>query len=356
MFQVEMLPASEGDALWIQYGDVSAPRQILIDGGRAGTYFEVKQRLANLPEDRRKFELLVITHVDRDHIEGALALLEDPELDHAFDQIWFNGYDHLNGVEIETFGAVQGERLTAAILRRRAVWNKAFKGGPVVVEDGGSLPVVTLDGGLKLTILSPDSKKLQKLLPVWRKECEEAGLLPGIEARIVEANGLESLGALPGVEELATKPVVPDKTPANGSSIALLAEYCGMRVLLGADAHLDRLTSSVQRLVDIQGGRLELDALKLPHHGSSGNVSQALLHLVKCSRYLISTNGSYFHHPAPEAIARLLKFGGRGKSLHFNYATEFTSRWCDEGLQRAYDYSVHYPPGPQGALMVNFEG
>ena len=129
MFQIEMLPAREGDALWIRYGSPDAPHQILIDGGRASTYREIKQRLYGLSEQQRVFELFVITHVDRDHIEGALKLLEDPDLDLVFKEIWFNGYDHLNNVDLETFGALHGERLTTAILRRRDRWNAAFGGG-----------------------------------------------------------------------------------------------------------------------------------------------------------------------------------------------------------------------------------
>ena len=167
MFEIEMLPAREGDALWIRYGNPDALRQILIDGGRAGTYNEIKERVAQLPADQRKFELFVITHVDRDHIEGALKLLEDPDLDLAFGEIWFNGYDHLKGVELETFGAMQGERLTTAILRRKARWNTAFSGGAVKVDDVGDLPLRKLKGGMKLTILSPDTDKLTKLVPAW---------------------------------------------------------------------------------------------------------------------------------------------------------------------------------------------
>lgn len=360
MFEIEMLPAREGDALWIRYGDPASPHQVLIDGGRAGTYNEIKARFSQLPEDQREFELFVITHVDRDHIEGALKLLEDPNLSLAFKEIWFNGYDHLQGTELETYGAVQGERLTTAILRRKAVWNKAFGGGPIKVANNGDLPVRTLVGGLKLTILSPDADKLEKLLPKWKKECADAGLQPGIEARITEAAGLEPLGTRPNVERLAANPLAADKTLPNGSSIALLAEYDGIRVLLGADAHLDRLTASVGQLAEAEGGTLALDAFKLPHHGSAGNVSQGLLERIACPRYLISSNGDYFSHPADEAIARLLKFGGPSKTLYFNYASDFTKPWRDDVLQAEYDYEVEFPTdnddGIDGTLVVSLTG
>jgi beta-lactamase superfamily II metal-dependent hydrolase len=342
MFEIEMLPAREGDCLWIRYGDPDAPSQILIDGGRSSTYEDIKQRFADLPENQRTFELFVITHVDRDHIEGALALLEDPDLDLAFEEIWFNGYDHLQNVALETFGALQGERLTTALLRRKARWNTAFSGGPVKVADDGSLPSHTLAGGLTLTVLSPDSGKLAKLLPQWEAECAAAGVQPGVDARRTEVEGLESFGGVPDIEMLAVRKTKLDATLPNGSSIALLAEYDGVRVLLGADAHTDRLTASLQTLAT-DGEAFALDAFKLSHHGSSGNVSQELLALIRCQNYLISTNGSYFKHPTAEAIARVIKFGGPDKTLHFNYASDYTRLWDEEGLRRDYDFRVQFP-------------
>src|SRR4051812_5937024 len=75
MFEIKMLPAREGDCLWLRYGDAKKPRQILFDAGRAATAVELKARFRALKRAERRFELLVISHVDRDHIEGALSLL-----------------------------------------------------------------------------------------------------------------------------------------------------------------------------------------------------------------------------------------------------------------------------------------
>jgi hypothetical protein len=51
--------------------------------------------------------------------------------------------------------------------------------------------------------------------------------------------------------------------------------------------------------------RLRLDAVKLPHHGSMGNVSEAWLQWIDCADWLISTNGAIFDHP-DVATARLI--------------------------------------------------
>jgi phosphoribosyl 1,2-cyclic phosphodiesterase len=102
-----MLPARERDCLWIRYGDARKPNQILIDGGRLATSQAIRACFAALPVAQRTFELLIITHVDRDHIEGVLGLLEDTKFAVKFKDIWFNGYDHLKNTKLETFHAYQ---------------------------------------------------------------------------------------------------------------------------------------------------------------------------------------------------------------------------------------------------------
>ena len=74
MFQIEMLPAGRGDCLWIEYGSCSDVHRILIDGGPEGTYDVLRERILALPPAERRFELIVLTHVDRDHIAGLIPL------------------------------------------------------------------------------------------------------------------------------------------------------------------------------------------------------------------------------------------------------------------------------------------
>jgi glyoxylase-like metal-dependent hydrolase (beta-lactamase superfamily II) len=73
-FRIDMQPAREGDCLWVEYGDPARPRRILIDGGRRSAYTELKKRFADLPRGQREFELLILSHMDADHIEGLLEL------------------------------------------------------------------------------------------------------------------------------------------------------------------------------------------------------------------------------------------------------------------------------------------
>ena len=347
-----MLPAREGDCLWLRYGRPDRPQQVLVDGGRAATAKEVRERLSALTPEQRVFELFVITHIDRDHIEGVLSLLTDKTF--RFEDIWFNGYSHLDDSDdLEIFGAEQGERLSALLSKDDRPWNKAWGGRSVCISKK-ELPFATLPGGLKLTVLSPDRDKLQRLKPVWERECKKAGLVPGVESRPSEAlpAELESFGSI-NVEQLAASEFEEDTAQANGSSIALLAEYEGKKVLLTGDAHTDRLCESIKALRK-ESPRLKLDAFKISHHGSEHNLSQELLELIDCSCFLISTNGAYFKHPTATAMARLIKFSGRHSKVYFNYRTDYTSVWDNDAWRAKYGYSTLYPSqGSNGTLVIS---
>ena len=95
------------------------------------------------------------------------------------------------------------------------------------------------------------------------------------------------------------------------------------------------------------GGRLQLDAFKMPHHGSRRNLSREIVEAVDCPRFLVSTDGSRFGHPDPEALARVIKFGGERPELIFNYRTEKTLAWKKPAWMKKYGYSVRYLDAPK---------
>lgn len=354
IFRIDMLPSREGDCLWIEYGDPARPCKILIDGGRKVACATLKKRISALPTKERSFELLVLSHVDADHIEGLLKLIGDPEITLRFKDVWFNGKRHLERWKqgSEAFGAVQGEALTEGILRRRWKWNAAYKGKSVVIPDSGRLPVHVLDGGMRLTLLSPTWEKLLKLAPVWEKELRKAGLVKKKARADVDPPGLEGFGPLtiPDVERAAVSPFQDDASAANGSSICLLAEFDGRRVVLAGDGHAEVLASSLDKLRR-HGKPIELDAYKVSHHGSRGTHSVELMRRMRCSRFLISTDGSRHKHPHDESIARILKYGGGGLELRFNYATEHASRWDNARLKEHYRYATVYPRDRERGLL-----
>lgn len=349
IFTLEMLPAREGDCLWITYGDETSKRHVLIDGGRSATGKAVRKKIAALPEDERRLELIVASHVDRDHIEGLLALAEDKFGGVEIGDIWFNGYTHLvNG--FIPFGAVQGERLGDALIANGLPWNEAFGRKRVAIEEGEPIRLPDLPGGLRLTLLSPTPAKLQAMKAVWEAEVRIAGMKAGLPAEQALPRGFRRMGPI-DVDTLAASQFEDDHAEANGTSIALLAEFAGRRVLLSADAHGDVLTASLKTLAN--GGRLKLDAFKIPHHGSAHNLSREMLDLIECKRFLVSTNGSYFNHPDSSAISRIVRHGGERPEIVFNYRTDETESWEDANLQSRFEYSTVYPGGANGFQLVD---
>jgi len=334
----------------------------------------LRERILALPEDDRHFELLVVTHVDIDHIGGSLDLLREREkLGVSFGEIWFNGYVHLTpGGSVpqpeaaDLLGPLQGEALTELIVANGAnKWNAAAGGGALVVPAAGPLqPLRQLPGGMQLTLLSPTQAQLDRLQPRWHAACRKAGIVPGA-ATAADARQLEEdeepaedddLLGDPDVARLAAMPFKPDRAIPNGSSLALLAEYQGRRALLTGDAYAPVLVDALARLPGNAAGRLQLDAVKLSHHGSRGNTSADLVRAVDCRNWLVSTNGKIFHHPDGEAIARVLRDGGAGVQLHFNYRSECNEMWAALGLQRKHGYTARYPANEGEGVCLDLDG
>lgn len=366
MFEIEMLPADHGDCLIIRYGPAARPRRILIDGGTPSTFKRLQRYIEALPPRQRRFELLIVTHIDSDHIGGILPLLREmPGV--SFGDIWFNAWHHLTPRAQRFLGPQQGDLLGNLLSQRpKLPWNKAFKSDTVAVPDTGALPVIELDGDMKLTLLSPRWKELRELEKSWTDQAFQAGRIPGELPFLSGAarGGLELLGGSSRLEQLAAARFFPDAAVANGSSIAVLAEHGGKRALLTGDAFAPVLIESLQRLPGFKG-QVAVDAVKLPHHGSEANVSSELIKLLQSNRYLISTNGKIFKHPDEEAIARVLVNGGDEARIFFNYASETTLPFKKQRIRRpasgkrrgsgkreSRESPFVYPASGEGGLIV----
>ena len=362
MYTIEMLPARQGDALWIEYGPEEAPHRVLIDGGAPGTESVLRDRIEALPEEQRRFDLLVVTHVDSDHIAGVLGLLAEPLDGLAFDDVWFNAWDEIvlareAIADPGILGPKQGERLSARLQSSRIPWNVAFEGGPVALRaDTLELPRRRLRGGMVMTLLGPTRARLGAMHKVWAKKIREYGLTPGeagweLEGLLGHPEDRDDPGILGedddgriDVEALARTPMRRDNSKANGSSIALLAEYDGARCLLAGDAYPDDLGEALDQLPEA-GGPVAIDAVKLSHHGGKKNTNENLLRRLRCRRYLVSTNGSYYDHPDRETIARVLVHGRAAgdPELVFNHRVPETEVWDDDRLQGGrYPFTAVY--------------
>jgi hypothetical protein len=342
--EIQFLPANEGDAIWVRWGK---GRQLLIDAGKDGAGKRLRARLEDLPKSRRIFELLVVTHVDADHIGGVITSLIDPgPLDGLkFKDLWFNGWSHINGKQptLEPMGGAQGEILTNWIRDTKTPWNKAFGGGAVVRES--PLRRVELADGMAITVLGPPSERFAALIPKWQENVRDAikkGRLkrvsPGLEAMGRPKPTKPKLATAAALEKLANTRFTSDTAPANGSSICLLLEYGERRVLLTGDAYAHDV---VDGLALVKPKPQSIDLVKLAHHGSQNNTSDELVDAVRCRQWVVSTNGTLHFHPDASTIARVLRAKRTPRpQLVFNEPSTYNSWWDDDELRSRFHYKT----------------
>ena len=108
------------------------------------------------------------------------------------------------------------------------------------------------------------------------------------------------------LDDLMAKPYPSSDTSiANQSSIVFTFEYAGIRNLFCGDTWAE----------NIPGGKYDL--VKLPHHGSIRNISDALLSRIQADTFLICADGT--SHPNKQTIAKLLQQYGN-ISIYSNYS------------------------------------
>lgn len=359
-YSIEMLGACHGDALLVQYGK-DRIRRLLIDGGPLHAFPALQKRLDALPAGDQRVELLVITHVDTDHVEGIIRLLAMPEAKWpiAPEEIWFNGWRHLE--EARNLGGREGE-LVSALIHKRAGdrWNTRFGGHAVRVQ---SLPDdrVDLEGDMVLKMLSPDAEALESLLEDWRESAEdweiEPGNLEAAWAQLVDESKFHPGSELTlGPEDLTAKLRKllkgKDNSKANGSSIAFIGEFGGKSCMFLGDARMQVVCASLKRLGATKNVPLQLDAVKMSHHGSKNNITPEFFELVDAQHYLISTNGDRFKHPDHDAIEAVIQGSRRKPTLWFNYRSQFTTSWEAGSKEPGAKYSTKYPaPGAEGIIV-----
>lgn len=336
-----MMQAAYGDSLLLEFGEAERPHRILIDGGPWYSYDSLRERLLRIPESQRELDLLVVTHIDADHIDGIVRLLQDDSLGVTFKDIWFNDWEQLQPGLTGVLGARQGEYLGALLDTKSLPWNEALGRKPVMVPRDGALPRLPV-GDAELVLLSPGPDELENLRRHWQKVLKKAGITPGDRDHALAELENKSRYAPPrGVLGLE-----PDSSEANGSSIAFMFIHEGKRLLLAGDAFAPVLEASLARFHAEEGGEPPVEAFKLAHHGSFSNITKKLVRQAHARRYLVSTNGAYFKHPDPEAIQLILaNHTGAPPELVFNYRTEFTEPWADPARQQREGYRAVYPDG-----------
>lgn len=352
VFELKVFPAADGDCMLLTWGEEGDLHRMVVDGGRRAAYPHLRADLEDIAARGGTLELLVLTHVDADHIEGALAFAKDRERPLEPRDVWFNGYRQLRAPGRRSIR--QGDAYSAAIDGNRWRLNHHFGGRAASVENADGPIVVE---GLRITMLSPDAAHLAALAAKWESWLDEQARYAGRTGTgTTRRSGRRPRNPIPDpllLDDLVGDGPI-DTEVANGSSIAFIAEWRDRRVLFAGDAHPDLLAASLAPLASEEGGRYRLDLLKASHHGSANNTTRELVGILDCPRILLSSNGNHHEHPDPQSIARFLRFGPTGgKVLYFNYDTDRTRPWAAEEARQRYGYEAVYPTGEPGVLEID---
>ena len=340
---VRALPAACGDCLVVEYGSTGTrPYRVLIDGGLKSSYDEgLGKYLSESADQPTEFDVVVVTHIDLDHIEGIIEALSRPQLVAA--SIWFNGRDQLDELinpEADSRGARQGDALDRLIPADKR--NPIVGGTATHVPASGAVRLDGMPGAAHCTLLSPSLDRLEQLLKKWPKPARGDAIEQLFDAfdDTTDVGGTDTRGA--GV-------FGKDGSVANGSSIAFLLEIDDVTLLLTGDAHAPELEATIRQVLAERGGdKLRVDLFKLAHHGSRQNMTDDLLDLIDPAAILICTDGSKFKHPDADALLKV-RAHYPDVPIHFTDRTEIIA-------ERARSIGLEAPTADQLPVELHFGG
>ena len=301
--EIELLKACYGDCIFITVSNDNKEYIIMIDSGTSLTYIQrgrygrtengpLKTKLNQLKSDGKTIDLLVITHVDDDHIGGVLEWFKDqiPSSDFV-KQIWMN-----DDVEVTIAKSLDNTSAQAASLKKLLDENEIQFVNQIIKGSVFSF------GWGRMLALAPTAEKHNKISEDISNELYNA-----VDDRYDE-----------NIKKLLEEKYDCGKcSKENDASMAfLLQTNDGENCLLLGDANIDIVMDSLKHTDGIILP-LKCKWVKLSHHGSKNNFSPELLEVIEAENYIISTNGVKFGHPDKEVIAYLVD--KTNAKLWFNY-------------------------------------
>lgn len=318
--KISALKANHGDCLIIETFDAKGNDfNILIDGGTFKTFhYFLSEKIKLLGV----IHLLILTHIDDDHIAGLIEFVKSslfPTI--RIDKLWVNGANLLKidtGSPKITYG--QGVEFEKLLITKGIDSSKINK----FVCEG---MIETLGEGLLIQVISPPSAILDKLYKDW--PIEDLAPDPS-DLNVAVSSGASSQISRGKLSDLSKIPFKHKNTINsdifNSSSLAFILTTPTSRLLFLADSRCELVEDALRKMDYSESNRLEVDFVKISHHGSIYNTSCDLLDIIKCNKFLISTNGGNgrSRHPDRETIARILCHPLRNRkipvNLYFNYS------------------------------------
>lgn len=342
---------------------------ILIDTGYISTYEEIKKELIKIKKDREKLDLLILTHIDNDHINGARKILKDYLEDEVceIDEIWYNDYfkifsllskdDEGNFINLnsellnklckneypcdpykigeEEVGFKEANIISDYLLNEKVKekLNKSFGGNAII---RGSTPIKYINEEVKITIIGPREEILLELIKEWNDYLNENGYVGTVKKNpiltkafeLFYINNIDFIETEYGNRECSSEFDINkliqyeehDNKLINRSSISLIIEFDNKKMLFLGDSSpkdYDDIIDDIR--IQEKCDKLVFDLIKVSHHGSKKNTSRKFIENTIGKKYLICTNGSMHMHPDLETIIKIIGLQEENKKLIFNY-------------------------------------
>jgi len=369
--------SGKGDCLILENSKRSA--RILVDGGMPDAYRKhVAPALAELRKKEKKLDVVYVSHIDEDHIGGILAMLDaevawrvhkfqkdegnskhkEPDAPRpvAAGKIWHNAFheqlkknagaveeaiaaaapvlSRADLVEMREAGLEMSELVTSihqAIQVSRRIGKRQL-GIPLNPEAKGKLMMARKGqkpfnvGGMRVTVLGPTAKHLERLRKdwnTWLRDNEKALK----EIREKAARGEKSFGTS-DVRRLLRALSLPAEafgdpssvTPPNLASLTLLVEEGDESILLTGDARGDQMLDGLRDAGRLSNGAtLQVNVLKVQHHGSKNNIDPEFCDTVIATDYVFCGNGEQHGNPHPDVVELIAERRRKVDATNFRF-------------------------------------
>ena len=374
MVKIKSYPAKNGDSFLVKAS--ANPFAMLIDGGYADTFQRhIRSDLEKLAASGYALDLVVVTHVDADHISGLLSFFSLNGSAHASSIIPVREVFHnsLRSLVAPRDGQTALRPDDLALLREirlRGYSLPVAANNPeqeISARQGNSLAQLLRDGGYqwnthagatsiggdglvdvrfpqaKIIVLGPNKMRLEALKKWWSSEIRHLGMVGPLEDLDDVFEFLCAHEVVdPGEQLLASSDAAlaaayfPDNSVTNGSSISLIVEIEDRRLLFLGDSWAEDTVAALA-----PNGPTIFDAIKIAHHGSLRNTSPDLLMLVDSPHFFISTNGDGHGHPDFAVLKAIVdRPAAFRRTLHFNYSTPASRRLKTYRSEAGADFVV----------------
>lgn len=311
MLQIKLLQALYGDCIVLSYGQDSL-HHIIIDGGTGRLcYRQLQETLHQVKEAQEHVDLLVLTHIDSDHISGFIRLFSQKSFPfHIIKRMWFNFGKSLNNSLRLTVPPLD---VTLRPSDSKISWKQgesleALLGGTSILRESliKKMDIFEISGA-RITVLSPSQDTL-KLLAV-------TGISEPV--RTTQISGSNDYNR--GILKLNSLPFDSQVSLTNRSSIAFLFQYCGFTLLFLGDAAADEIEDSFMRLGYSCQNKIKIDYCKIAHHASKHNTSNQLIQMMDCHNFIISTHKTSQGRPSKECLSRIICNTKEPVTFYCNY-------------------------------------